>query len=530
MKTINKIILAIGLIGITYSCTDLEEDLIGDLTSDFSVEGISTGGSGGGGDALTGVFNAVRNAGTANHGGYFSVQSVSSDEMAVTQKGGDWYDGGVWLDVHRHTFTPANGPITGTWSQQYGSIGQVNNAITNGGLDATQMAQAKVVRAYLHWRLMDLYGNVIIADGSGSSSQSSRSTVFNWVEGELLSALGMGSSFDLSKLSNSALGTNDVKYRINQYSALGILAKVYLNAEVYTGTERYSDAAAAAGHIIDNGPYTLSDSSVSVPNLGKRPSVASDPATLNGYAAIFASNNENNPEIIWSVEYDEATAGGMNFHHMSLHYASQYTWNFEAQPWNGYVALEEFVNSYEAGDARRKANFITGPQLDYGGNALVDLASDSPTPEIVYSIGINELEPNAARTGGFRLGKFSFKQFARPDLDNDYPIVRLGDVHLVHAEATARAAGNWALALPEVNAIRARAGVSALSSITAEGFLAERGREMFQEATRRTDLIRFGKWNSSWWEKTNSDSFRSIFPIPTEQLTANPSLQQNSGY
>ena len=125
-----------------------------------------------------------------------------------------------------------------------------NNAITNGGLDTNQMAQAKVVRAYLHWRLMDLYGNVVIADGSGSSSQSSSSTVFNWVEGELLSALGMGSSFDLSKLSSSALGTNDVKYRINQYSALGILAKVYLNAEVYTGNERYSDAAAAAGHII----------------------------------------------------------------------------------------------------------------------------------------------------------------------------------------------------------------------------------------------------------------------------------------
>ena len=438
MKNLNKFILGIALIGFTYSCTDLEEDLVGDLTSDFSVEGISTGGSGGGGDALTGVFNAVRNAGTANHGGYFSVQSVSSDEMAVTQKGGDWYDGGVWLDMHRHTFTPANGPVTGTWSQQYGSIGQVNNAISNGGLDANQMAQAKVVRAYLHWRLMDLYGNVVIADGSGSSSQSSRSAVFSWIEGELLSALGMGSSFDISKVSGSALGTNDEKYRINQYAALGILSKLYLNAEVYTGTDRYADAATAAGYIIDNGPYTLSDSSVSVPNLGKRPSVASDPSTLTGYAAIFASNNENNPEIIWSVEYDEATAGGMNFHHMTLHYASQYTWNFEAQPWNGYVALEEFVNSYEAGDARKKANFISGPQLDYGGNALVDLASDSPTPEIVYSLGINELEPNGARTGGYRLGKFSFKQFARPDLDNDYPLVRLGDVHLIHAEAAAR--------------------------------------------------------------------------------------------
>ena len=68
-------------------------------------------------------------------------------------------------------------------------------------------------------------------------------------------------------------------------------------------------------------------------NLGKRPAVSSDPDNLVGYAAIFAPNNENNPEIIWSVEYDEATAGGMNFHHMTLHYASQYTWNFEAQPW-----------------------------------------------------------------------------------------------------------------------------------------------------------------------------------------------------
>ena len=81
MKTLNKFILGIALIGFTYSCTDLEEDLVGNLTSDFSVEGISSGGSGGGGDALTGVFNAMRNAGTANHGGYFSIQSVSSDEI-----------------------------------------------------------------------------------------------------------------------------------------------------------------------------------------------------------------------------------------------------------------------------------------------------------------------------------------------------------------------------------------------------------------------------------------------------------------
>jgi hypothetical protein len=94
-----------------------------------------------------------------------------------------------------------------------------------------------------------------------------RTAVFNWIEGELLSALGMGSSFDLLLLENSSLGTGDNKYRINRHAALGILAKLYLNAEVYTGTARYADAAAAAGYVIDNGPYRLSDSSVSVPNL-----------------------------------------------------------------------------------------------------------------------------------------------------------------------------------------------------------------------------------------------------------------------
>ena len=111
---------------------------------------------------------------------------------------------------------------------------------------------------------------------------------------------------------------------------------------------------------------------------------------------------------------------------------------------HGNDKVSEEFTEFMKQEMIEKANFIAGPQLDYGGNALVDLASDSPTPEIVYSIGINELEPNGARTGGYRLGKFAFKQFARPNLDNDYPIVRLGDVHLMHAEATARAAGNWA--------------------------------------------------------------------------------------
>ncbi len=116
-------------------------------------------------------------------------------------------------------------------------------------------------------------------------------------------------------------------------------------------------------------------------------------------------------------------------------------------------------------------------------------------------------------------------------MNNDYPIFRLGQVHLLRAEARARAAGDWSLALPDVNALRSRAGVAALGSVDAAGFLAERGREMFQESSRRTDQIRFGTFDDSWWEKTNSDAFRSVFPIPQAQIDASSgSLTQNPGY
>ena len=116
-------------------------------------------------------------------------------------------------------------------------------------------------------------------------------------------------------------------------------------------------------------------------------------------------------------------------------------------------------------------------------------------------------------------------------MDNDYPIVRLGDMHLIRGEALARNANNWALALPDVNVIRARAGVSNLPALTDITFLAERGREMFQEGARRTDLIRFGRYNDTWWAKPVSTPNKNIFPIPQQQIqVSNGTLTQNPGY
>lgn len=513
------------------ACTDLKEDLIGDITTDISVPGIETGTTGGGGP-LTAVYAQLRSSGTANHGGYYSVQEITSDEMCIAAKGGDWFDGGILIELHRHTYTPGHDFVKNTWNSTYNAIGTVNEKLGDGTLNAEQTAQARAVRAYFYWRLLDSYGRVkLVTETNTNPPQASRAEVFAFVESELLGALGIPAVSAGMDLTNSPLADGGSAYVMNRYGALGLLAKLYLNAQVYTGTAMYDKAEIAASYIIDSGVYQLCGSGCEVTNLGRRRAVPSDPEKLVGYAAVFAANNQGNPEHIFSVEYDEATGPDMNFSQMNLHYASQFTWNFNDQPWNGYATLEDFYNSYEAGDLRRKNNFIVGPQLDFSGSAILDYASDDDDLQLNYSPKINEIAPNSLREAGARPSKFSYKQFGRPNMDNDFPIVRLGEVYLIRAEAKARQAGNWNAAAPDVNVLRTRAGVAPYNgNLTEAEFLAERGREMFQETSRRTDLIRFGRYNDAWWEKPASQAFRNVFPIPQEQIDAGAGLTQNPGY
>jgi hypothetical protein len=139
------------------------------------------------------------------------------------------------------------------------------------------------------------------------------------------------------------------------------------------------------------------------------------------------------------------------------------------------------------------------------------------------------LAPNAFRQAGTRVGKFEFALGAANSLNNDYPLIRLGEIILIKAEAALRQ-GKTGVALTAVNQIRTRAGMPAYTSIALDELFHERGREMFAEASRRTDMIRFGKWNQPWWEKSASQPFRAIFPIPQNQINANPALKQNPGY
>ena len=535
MKRIIKLTFICSALVFAYSCTDLDEVLEDELVTQFSDDGVTVidGATDGGvqpSAALAAAYGALRGS-TAGHGGYYSVQTVASDEQALGQKGGDWFDGGIWLEMHRQTLGAANGPINSAWTDSYNGIGEANLALS-GSLDASEQAQARVLRALFHWRLLDMFGRIKVVTESSESAQLDRPAVFDFVESELLAAIGVPAITASMDLSTSPLANVSGPYGINIYGALGLLSKVYLNAEVYTGTARWEEADWAASYIIDNGPYQLCSTGCTVTNLAKRPAVDSDPVDLEGYAAVFAPNNQFNPEMIWSVYYDETAGGGMNFAQMNFHYSTQQTYALDAQPWNGYQVLEEFYNSYDASDLRRQASFLAGPQTDFGGAALLDYAADDADLQLSYTPEISQLEPNSVRESGVRAAKFSFQLFGRPNMNNDYPMFRLGQVHLIRAEARARAAGDWNLTLPDVNAIRDRAGLGALTAITADEFLAERGKEMFQEATRRTDLIRFGKFTTTtWWEKSTTDAFRSVFPIPQPQIDASSgSLTQNPGY
>ena len=136
--------------------------------------------------------------------------------------------------MHKHEYTAASGPLTNTWNTAYNSISEVNLTLAKTGLSANEIAQLKVLRAFFYWRLMDLFGNVKVVTTVGQdASQSSRAEVFNFIESEILSALGITAVSASMDLTNSDLNTSSKKYRINQYAAMGLLSRIYLNAEVY---------------------------------------------------------------------------------------------------------------------------------------------------------------------------------------------------------------------------------------------------------------------------------------------------------
>jgi len=541
-KTINFKYFLIGL-GLTYfasSCVDLEEKVYSQITSDnffkTDEEFIS---------ALGGAYSSL--GGLGNHSGLWSINEIASDEIVVSHKGGDWFDGGVLLQLHQHEFQKDNPFLNNAWNFLFGGINTCNRLIysfeqLNNANSPAYIAELRALRALYYYWAMDAFGNVpIVTDFTSTEkpSNSSRKVVYDFVLKELNETIPLLPT----KKDGTTYG------RLTKWSALTIRMKLYLNAEVYTGTPQWALAAADAATIINTGPYTLNPS----------------------YQANFAINNAGSPENIFVYPYDKVFAGGFNWVQMTLHIVSQSTFNLTDQPWNGYQTVEEFYNSYIDPEKNpgtqgpvwkglaltqstgtvdgRLSNFLVGPQKKADGSVLVDpgvevtdptgLKGDPNGPPLTFMPFLNEISPGGLRQSGARIAKYEFERGGTPNMSNDFVVFRLSDVILSLAEANFRL-GKTAEALALVNQIRARAGgLQPFTTLTADNLYAERGRELYVEMTRRQDQIRFKKYGEAWWpfagmnrpKKVHAPgSFLEIFPIPQPQLLANTNLKQNPGY
>ena len=523
MQTLFKLrvvtVLFLGMLMIPFnSCTDLEPEVFSDLTpANFPASSA---------DLVTSYLSCyTRLYGMMNHGGYMSIQEVSSDEIMIPQRGSDWFDGGIWLRTHRHTFDPTDGQYNGAWTFLYQGALQANSVIaairaSDALTDAEKapfIAELRSLRAYFYYQLADSFGDVPLVTEESDPADiepmaTPRADVFNFVIAEL-----NASATDLTR--DRGVSTYG---KINYWTNRALLSRFLLNAEVMTGTAQWAAAEAAADEVINSNQYSLTDNYFA--NF--------DPDNDNG----FASTTEN----MWVIPYDApAVAGGFNLVQMTLHYSSQATFNTQDQPWNGYCTLQEFYESYEDGDARKgisgdqqtRGNFLAGPQFAADGvTPLIDGTGDDPGGlEVVFTPEINNLEPNAFRQAGARVFKYGYENGTPNTMRNDFPIIRYAEVLMNKAEAMMRQnQGGFSM---YVNMVRSRAELADVDdSMSMDEFLTERGREFFYEGTRRQDLVRFGEFGSGWAFFSGSDATKDIFPIPQPQLNANRNLSQNPGY
>lgn len=489
---------------------------------------------------------------------YFFQQSYSTDEALMPARGGNWYDGAQNQQMHYHSWNKDNGYVNGNWTWLSTIIGVTNQTLnilkTAAGTDAAKkpwIAETKMVRALAYFWLMDNYGSVPLDTAYGDftpHTNVARGTVFNFIESEIKAAL--------PNLNNSTLAA---QYgRPTRYMAYALLAKLYLNAEYYTGTARYNDCIAACDSVINSGLYSLQP--------------------MNSYLTQFApANGPQCSEFIFAIPYDPAMTNtfgtsGWPFRCVDIHarydvprsmgkVAAGSGYNFFNLPFTtdgpAGTLLSYYNHFNDPGDVRNK-QWLTGAQYlpdgvtpltvttTKSGYDFTYTGSDGSAPytyQVVLSPNFT-LRLSSAQFDvgndeiGWNMGYRNIKFY--PDAssssrnqNNDVPVFRYSDILLMKSEAILRGGtatqGQTALSL--ANQLRAqRTSSAAWSNITLDSIYNERIREFAWEAWHRNDMIRFGHFEDAWGFKTDADPRHRIFPIPTTALTLNPALKQNPGY
>jgi len=433
----------------------------------------------------------------------YSLYDHTSDEMIPPSRGTDWGDNGVWRTLHQHTWDPTHAFVLNSWNQLNQRSYKCNEILVSDP-SPEEAAQAKYLRAFYMYHVMDLFGQVPIRQVADAAEVNpkvmNRSEAFDFIQKDLEEAMPLlpqvGPTGDHTKASKAAANT--------------LLARMYLNKAIYK-------AANPAG------PYTFDKADMDKV-IGYCDAVAAVGYDLErgDYFKIF-SKSANNEVIFVSAE-----GSAQNRWFMTLHYDNN------PSGWNGFATLADFYAKFNDNNDQRKGRpglkdgtafsglsrgFLIGQQFDDKGAVITNSRNKQPL-SFTSDVSI----AGAASEKGIRVIKY------HPADAGQYIVFRYADVFLMKAEAALRGGTSTKSAKDLVNELRTARGAGVLATVDAAAMIDERGRELYWEGIRRVDQVRFSTFTSTWASKTSTDPARVLFPVPQQAMDSNPNLRQNPGY
>ncbi|MDH6342486.1 hypothetical protein M2480_001108 [Parabacteroides sp. PFB2-12] len=501
--------------------------------------------------ALIGSAYTQLRASMLDFDGVWRYQEITADQVIIPARPNGWVDGGLYRRAHEHSWTASEGWTRGLWTRIYQGITNCNRLIyqmesgflpiKDQELYNSMIAELRVTRASYYYLLCDLFGNVPIStkfdipDGF-LPEQSTRKQVYDFILAEITECLPLLSS----KRDQSTYA------RFNEWAARTLMAKMYINAEVYTGTAEWEKCIQQCDLIINSGAYKLEANQKNV----------------------FVAENENSPEIILGLAVDPKYTTSWNAfdHHMqTLPAGLQYKYDITMEPWGGMCAIPQFIDTFDPDDKRYTENFIYGPQYAKNGTPILITvgSAEYKGKQMDFVNEVNSIAQSEQHQG-IRFIKYDIAPNTSNCLENDFVLFRYADVLMMKAECLLRT-GKADEAAAIVTEIRQRAFTNAPEKAVVTGaqlmegsvydygvrdnretpantfeggadiqygrFLDELAWEFNQEGRRRQDLIRFGVFTKkSWFSHEPNGDYRTLFPIPQREMDANGNLKQNPGY
>ncbi|NNE76536.1 MAG: RagB/SusD family nutrient uptake outer membrane protein [Pricia sp.] len=582
----NKIVILVLVMSslFNWNCTDLEEERLDESEFGGQAEPIS--------GAIAPAYGYI--SWTWRHTNYYGLQLIASDEAILPYRGGtDWFDGGKFLGIHAHSITPTNDLVGDSWNELTTNISRTLAAIEvltplaeEGNSEATgALQEMRALRAYLNMLMLDSWGIVLRKESSSELSEVLRTQeAFDYIESELLDVVDV-------------INTNKGPGRITQSAVWGFLARLYLNAAVYRdpyGTPNFSQddmnkVIQYTDNIINSGAYALSPEYFDLFNDENN----SNPELIFALDQRGVLNREHSRWAYWSIagsmfprpEYPSAdgTDGPAVTSDFYQTWVDAYGPTDPADADARFYKKNTMVPDEQLQDLAGREPIVAtetedsyycvvpeefemdrgilrgiqwGPRKGDDGAFLTcdggvriypvqQRKGNGPDRDVGYvdhTLEVNFTNEGSLHNTGYRCSKYQFSRTS-PNGNNfssvDLVLMRLAEIYLMRAEAKLRN-GDTAGALADVNVVRTSRTArpdqtpEALPSIDLDILFRERGFELYWEGFRRGDQIRFGKYEDTWVEKTDSDVNRRLFPIPQSAVDAASGidgfLEQNPGY